>query len=192
MLLAFYKPYDVLSQFTREVETHRTLADYGFAPGVYGIGRLDRDSEGLLLLSDEGVWTDRLLNPKREHPRTYWAQVEGAMTGEAVKALREGVRMKEYRARPCEVRILGEEDPGAVLPPRVPPVRYRASIPTTWVALTLTEGKNRQVRRMTAAVGHPTLRLVRVAIGGLGLRELGLAPGEWRRLSEEEERLVMA
>ena len=126
MLLAFYKPYDVLSQFTREVETHRTLADYGFAPGVYGIGRLDRDSEGLLLLSDEGVWTDRLLNPKREHPRTYWAQVEGAMTGEAVKALREGVRMKEYRARPCEVRILGEEDPGAVLPPRVPPVRYRA------------------------------------------------------------------
>ena len=191
MLLAFYKPYDVLSQFTREVERHRTLADYGFAPGVYGIGRLDRDSEGLLLLSDEGVWTDRLLNPKREHPRTYWAQVEGVMTGEAVKALREGVRMKEYRARPCGVRILDKEDPGVVLPPRVPPVRYRASIPTTWVALTLTEGKNRQVRRMTAAVGHPTLRLVRVAIGGLGLRELGLVPGEWRRLSTEEERLVM-
>jgi 23S rRNA pseudouridine2457 synthase len=191
MLLAFYKPYDVLSQFTREVETHRTLADYGFAPGVYGIGRLDRDSEGLLLLSDEAVWTDRLLNPKREHPRTYWAQVEGAMTGEAVKALREGVRMKEYRARPCGVRILDEEDPGAVLPPREPPVRYRASIPTTWVELTLTEGKNRQVRRMTAAVGHPTLRLVRVRIGGLELREIGLGPGEWRRLSVEEERKVM-
>lgn len=113
------------------------------------------------------------------------------MTGEAVKALREGVRMKEYRARPCGVRILDEEDRGAVLPERVPPVRYRASIPTTWVELTLTEGKNRQVRRMTAAVGHPTLRLVRVRIGGLGLRELGLGPGEWRRLSVEEERKVM-
>jgi len=191
MLLAFYKPYDVLSQFTREVESQRTLADYGFAPGVYGIGRLDRDSEGLLLLSDEAVWTDRLLNPKRGHSRTYWAQVDGAVEMEAVKALREGVRLKEYRARPCGVRVLNAVEPEGVLPERVPPVRYRASIPTTWMELTLTEGKNRQVRRMTAAVGHPTLRLVRVAIGGLGLRELGLAPGEWRRLSAAEERLVM-
>lgn len=192
MLLAFYKPYDVLSQFTREVESHRTLADYGFAPGVYGIGRLDRDSEGLLLLSDEGVWTDRLLNPKRGHPRTYWAQLEGAVGEAAVKALKEGVRMKEYRARPCEVRLLEAGEAEQELPERVPPVRYRASIPTTWVALTLTEGKNRQVRRMTAAVGHPTLRLVRVAVGRLELRELGLVPGEWRKLSAAEERLVMA
>lgn len=191
MLLAFYKPYDVLSQFTREVEGHRTLADYGFAPGLYGIGRLDRDSEGLLLLSDEPVWTDRLLNPKREHPRVYWAQVEGAVEGNAVDALRKGVQMKEYRARPCGVKILEAVETDGELPERVPPVRYRASIPTTWLELTLTEGKNRQVRRMTAAVGHPTLRLVRVRIGGLELRRLGLKPGEWRQLSVEEERLVL-
>lgn len=192
MLLAFHKPYDVLSQFTREVETHRTLAEFGFGPGVYGIGRLDRDSEGLLLLSDEGVWTDRLLDPKRGHPRTYWAQVEGAVGEGALKALRAGVQLKECRARPCGARILPEAKVEGRLAERVPPVRHRASIPTTWVELTMTEGKNRQVRRMTAAAGHPTLRLVRVRIGGLDLWELGLAPGEWRRLSGEEERRVLA
>lgn len=191
MLLAFNKPYDVLSQFTRELPTHRTLADYDFAPGVYGIGRLDRDSEGLLLLSDEAVWTDRLLNPKQAHPRTYWAQVEGKVESVALQSLQKGLRLKDHQTHPCLARVLDEVDPESILPPRVPPVRFRLSLPTSWIELTLTEGKNRQVRRMTAAVGNPTLRLVRVRIGQLDLLDLGLAPGEWKRLSREEEKRVL-
>lgn len=191
MLLAFNKPYDVLSQFTREVITHRTLADYGFPPDVYGVGRLDRDSEGLLLLSDEAAWTDRLLNPKQAHPRTYWVQVEGKVESVALQSLQKGVRLKDHQTRPCLARVLDEVDPESILPPRVPPVRFRLSLPTSWVELTLTEGKNRQVRRMTAAVGNPTLRLVRVRIGQLDLLKLGLAPGEWKRLSREEEKRVL-
>jgi 23S rRNA pseudouridine2457 synthase len=191
MLLAFNKPYDVLSQFTREVITHHTLADYGFPPDVYGVGRLDRDSEGLLLLSDEAAWTDRLLNPKQEHPRTYWAQVEGKVESVALQSLQKGVRLKDHQSRPCLARVLDAVDPVSILPPRVPPVRFRLSLPTSWIELTLTEGKNRQVRRMTAAVGNPTLRLVRVRIGQLDLLELGLAPGEWKRLSREEEKRVL-
>ena len=192
MLLDFTKPFAALSQFTREVETHPTLADFGFAKGVYGIGRLDRDSEGLLLLSDDPSWTDKLLNPRRGHSRTYWAQVDGAADEAALARLRRGVRLKEFTARPCQARLLGAETVEQALWPRVPPVRYRASIPTTWIELELTEGKNRQVRRMTAAVGHPTLRLGRGAIGRLNLLELGLQPGEWRALSQGEEQLVLA
>lgn len=187
MLIALNKPFDVLSQFTREVPEHRTLADLGLPPNVYPIGRLDRDSEGLLLLSDEARWTDRLLNPKRGHPRMYHAQVEGAVTDEALAQLRHGVRLKEFATLPCEARRADTD-----YAPRVPPIRYRAAIPTTWIELTLTEGKNRQVRRMTAAVGFPTLRLIRVQIGALRLDQLHLEPGQWVVLNPEQERLVLS
>lgn len=188
MLLAFHKPYGVLSQFTKEHEQHRVLAEFGFPKQVYAIGRLDVDSEGLLLLSDEAGWNDRLLNPRHAHQRTYHAQVERVMTEEALEKLRCGVELKEFRTLPCEAVLLGE-DPG--YGPRVPPIRERKSVPTSWVELRLVEGKNRQVRRMTAAVGFPTLRLMRVAIGGVTLGGLGLAAGEWRELVEEEKRLVL-
>lgn len=183
MLIALHKPFDVLSQFTRECEHHRTLADLGLPAKVYPIGRLDRDSEGLLLLSDEAHWTDRLLNPKRGHWRTYHAQVEGTVTEEALAHLRQGVHLKEFTTLPAQARRIEPTHAD-----RVPPIRHRQSIPTTWIELSLTEGKNRQVRRMTAAVGFPTLRLIRVAIGGLTLQ---LPPGEWRPLSKAEEKLVL-
>ena len=188
MLLAFHKPFDVLSQFTQEHPSHRTLAEFGFPPEVYPIGRLDRDSEGLILLSDEARWTDRLLNPRHGHPRTYHSQVEGLISDEALAQLRRGVRLKEFTTLPCKARRLDTEPDHA---PRNPPIRYRASIPTSWIELELTEGKNRQVRRMTAAVGSPTLRLIRVRIGGLGLDRLKLPPGEWRALTRSEEQAVL-
>ena len=187
MLIALHKPYDVLSQFTRELPEHRTLADLGLPPDVYPIGRLDRDSEGLLLLSDEARWTDRLLNPKHGHPRTYHAQVEGTVTPEALELLQRGIRLKEFTTLPCQARCV-EAD----YPPRNPPIRYRKAIPTSWIELTLTEGKNRQVRRMTAAAGFPTLRLIRVAIGGLRLESLVLEPGQWRVLTAGEQDLILA
>lgn len=188
MLIAFNKPFDVLSQFTREHPSHHTLAEYGFPQRVYPVGRLDRDSEGLLLLSDEAHWNDRLLNPRHAHPRTYHAQVEGEITDAALAALRAGgIDLKDFRTLPCRARRLDGEP---AHPPRVPPVRYRKSVPTSWVELTLTEGKNRQVRRMTAAVGFPTLRLVRVSIGRLALEALGLAPGQWIELDAAQTRLV--
>jgi 23S rRNA pseudouridine2457 synthase len=189
MLLAFHKPYDVLSQFTMEQPGQRTLAEFGFPSQVYPIGRLDRDSEGLLLLSDEAHWTDRLLNPKRGHPRSYHAQVDGAPTDATLLPLKRGLVMKDYRALPCLAKIL---TPQPDYPPRDPPVRYRKEIPTTWLELTLTEGKNRQVRKMTAAIGHPTLRLIRVAIGQLQLPSLQLAPGAWIHLSPAQQQLVLA
>ena len=189
MLIALYKPFDVLSQFTQEHPSHRTLAEFGFAPNVYPIGRLDRDSEGLLLLSDQPHWTDRLLNPRRWHPRAYHAQVEGLVSDEALASLRRGVRLKEFNTLPCKAQRL---DPEPAHPPRDPPIRYRASIPTSWVELQLTEGKNRQVRRMTAAVGFPTLRLIRVRIGALTLADLALKPGEWRVLTLSEEKAVLS
>ncbi len=190
MLIAFYKPFDVLSQFTRDVPTHHTLAEFGFGPGVYPIGRLDRDSEGLLLLSDEARWTDLLLNPKRAHPRTYHAQVEGLVEDSALLALRRGgLDLKDFRTRPCLATRLDTEPEH---PPRSPPIRYRKSIPTTWLELTLTEGKNRQVRRMTATVGSPTLRLIRVAMGGLTISDLGLTPGKWRPLTPAEVQRLLA
>ena len=188
MLLALYKPFGVLSQFTQEHPSHRTLAEFGFPPDVYPIGRLDRDSEGLILLSDEARWTDRLLNPKRAHPRAYHSQLEGLISDDALAKLQRGVRLKEFTTLPCKARRL---DPAPAHPPRDPPIRYRASIPTSWLELELTEGKNRQVRRMTAAIGFPTLRLIRVRIGKLTLGSLQLEPGKWRALSKGEEQLAL-
>jgi len=186
MLIAFHKPFDVLSQFTRELPEHRTLADFSLPKGVYPIGRLDRDSEGLLLLSDEKPLVDRLLHPRHEHPRTYWVQVEGEVEETALRKLGDGTLVIQgHRVAKARVRRLAEEP---LLEPRVPPIRYRASIPTSWIALTLIEGKNRQVRRMTAAVGFPTLRLVRGAIGDFPLE--GLPQGQWRELTAADRRLL--
>lgn len=189
MLIAFHKPYDVLSQFTADHPGQRTLAEFGFGRAVYGIGRLDRDSEGLLLLSDDPAWTDRLLNPRRSHPREYHVQVEGSPTAENLAALARGVVIQGRHTRPSAARLL---DPTPPWPPRVPPIRVRQTVPDAWISLELTEGRNRQVRRMTAVVGLPTLRLIRVRIGHLDLARLGLGPGEWRILTRAEEQAVLA
>lgn len=208
MLLAFHKPYGVLSRFTPEQPGQRTLAEFGFPPRVYPIGRLDADSEGLLLLSDEPGLTARLLDPRHAHPREYWVQVERIPSPEALDRLQRGVRIGNYLTRPCRVwrlepppRVLAAAaepdrtpiaigpDPPAILPARLPPIRYRKTVPDCWLALELTEGKNRQVRRMTAAIGHPTLRLLRVRIGAFWLGHL--PPGQWRELNEQERRAVL-
>jgi 23S rRNA pseudouridine2457 synthase len=187
MLLALNKPYGMLSQFTPDREGQVTLAACGFPPAVYPLGRLDLDSEGLLLLSDEAGLNTRLLDPEHGHERTYHAQVEGSVTDEAMERLRKGgLSIQGHLTRPCRVRRIGPNHPD-----RDPPIRYRAAIPTSWLELTLTEGKNRQVRRMTAAVGFPTLRLMRMAIGALDLASLALGPGEWRELTASERRLVL-
>ncbi len=174
MIVAFHKPYGVVSQFT-PLAGHPTLADFGLPKGVYPCGRLDHDSEGLLLLSDDGALARRLTDPRFGHPRTYLAQVERIPAAGALERLASGLTLKDGPTRPCKVRLLKEEPS---LPPRDPPIRQRKSVPTAWLELTLTEGRNRQVRRMTAAVGHPTLRLVRARIGRLSLE--GLEPGRWR------------
>lgn len=174
---AFYKPYGVLSQFTPE-GGHDGLKSFGFPPDVYAAGRLDHDSEGLLLLTDDGKFIKKLLDPKFAHPRSYLAQVDGSVTPQALKQLENGVVIGGYKTKPCRAEAV---DMPPDLPERVPPIRYRKNIPTSWIRLTLTEGKNRQVRRMTAAVGFPTLRLVRVCIGKLTLD--GLQPGTWRPVS---------
>lgn len=187
MILAFHKPYGVLSQFTKEAPHHRTLAEFGFPSGVYPIGRLDADSEGLLLLSDEKSLVDHLLNPVNRHPRSYWSQVEGIPTSSGLQTLmRGGLNIRGYNALPCRVRCLNKEPD---IPPRQPPIRYRATIPTSWLELTLVEGKNRQVRRMTAAIGNPTLRLIRFKIGNFSLNKL--QPGIWKELNSHERRLIM-
>ena len=187
MILAFNKPYGVLSQFTPDGSPNRTLAGFGFPKGVYPIGRLDADSEGLLLLSDEAGLNTRLLDPERGHCRRYWAQVERIPTAEGLAQLAAGVTIQEYKTRPCKAWIL---DPQPEVPPRDPPIRVRKNVPDCWIALELTEGKNRQVRRMTAAIGHPTLRLLRVRIGSLDLGEL--PSGQWRELGPEERDMVFA
>jgi len=169
------KPYGVLSQFTGE-DGVRTLAEYVDVPGVYAAGRLDKDSEGLLVLTDDGALQQRIASPGRKTPKCYWAQVEGAVDEAAVAALAAGVQLKDGRTRPATVRNMEPPE----LWPRDPPIRERKSIPTSWVELEIVEGKNRQVRRMTAAVGFPTLRLVRVRVGRWSLD--GLAPGELRTL----------
>ena len=175
--IALHKPYGVLSQFTGE-SGQRTLASFGLPPGVYAAGRLDRDSEGLLLLTDDGPLIRRLLDPRHGHPRRYLAQVDGAPGDDALAALAAGPLLNDGPTRRCQVeRAVLDTEPL----PRDPPIRVRRSIPTTWLRLTLTEGRNREVRRMTAAVGHPTLRLIREAIGALELT--GLAPGEWRTVA---------
>ena len=186
MILMFHKPYGVLSQFTKEEPEHRTLAEFGFPKSVYPIGRLDWDSEGLLLLSDKKEWNDKLLNPRHAHPRTYHAQVEGIATEEAMAGLRKGVVILGEKTKPCEARLI--DDPGYAA--RSVPIRFRLNVPTSWVELKLTEGKNRQVRRMTAAAGFPTLRLVRRAIGGLELGDL--EPGEKRELDTTDIRRLLS
>jgi len=190
VLLAINKPYGVLSQFTPEPgSAWRTLADFGLPKNVYPIGRLDADSEGLLLLTDEPGLNTRLLDPKHAHRREYWVQVERIPADAALAQLARGVKIGDHLTLPCRAWRL---DPPPVLPLRDPPVRYRKTVPDGWIALELTEGKNRQVRRMTAAVGHPTLRLVRGRIGELDLLALKLAPGAWRELSKDERDLVFA
>ena len=176
MLIAFNKPFGVMCKFRPE-PGRATLAEYIKVPSVYPAGRLDTDSEGLLLLTDDGVLQARIANPRHKLDKTYWAQVEGVPTEAALNALRSGVDLGEFITKPAKARIIDEP---ANLWPRDPPIRYRAKIPTTWLELTLREGKNRQVRRMTARVGFPTLRLVRAAIGTVSVESL--PPGAWREI----------
>ncbi|MGE3691012.1 MAG: pseudouridine synthase [Novosphingobium sp.] len=175
-LIAFNKPYGVLCQFTDGAEgpARQTLSDYVQVPGVYPAGRLDRDSEGLMLLTGDGRLQARIADPRFKTAKTYLVQVEGEVTEESLVRLRRGVRLKDGMTLPAEAERI--DDPK--LWPRDPPVRFRKTVPDCWLKLTIREGRNRQVRRMTAAVGHPTLRLVRWAIGGWALD--GLAPGEWK------------
>jgi 23S rRNA pseudouridine2457 synthase len=205
VLIAFHKPYGVLSQFTSDGSPNRPLAEFGFPKNVYAIGRLDADSEGLLLLSDEAKWNDRLLNPRHAHEREYWAQVERIPTPEALDKLQKGLVIQGHKTLPCRAWLL-EPQPEIVaatppsqsshsdkasppqVHPRNPPIRFRKSVPDCWIGLELVEGKNRQVRRMTAAIGHPTLRLLRVRIGNFWLGDL--PPGQWRELFPAEQRLV--
>jgi 23S rRNA pseudouridine2457 synthase len=212
VLIAFNKPYGVLSQFTAEMPGQRTLAEFGFAKNIYPIGRLDADSEGLLLLSDEPELNERLLHPRHAHEREYWAQVERIPAPEALQKLSRGVVIQGRKSLPCRAWVLDPQpvaasrqiaanffpetmaalcrDPAApVIPPRDPPIRFRKSIPDCWIGLELIEGKNRQVRRMTAAIGHPTLRLVRVRIGALELGDL--AVGQWQALSEHDRKSAL-
>ena len=186
MLLAFHKPFGVVSQFTPDGSKHRTLADFGFPTGVYPIGRLDAESEGLLLLSDEPALNARLLLPSRAHQREYWAQVERVPSAEALAQMARGLVIGGRQTLPCRAWL---PDPQPEIAPRIAPIRFRKNVADTWLALELIEGKNHQVRRMTAAIGHPTLRLLRVRIGRL---ELGaLAAGKWVALGAAERELVL-
>jgi 23S rRNA pseudouridine2457 synthase len=172
MLILFNKPYGVLTQFT-DAQGRETLADYINLKGVYAAGRLDRDSEGLLLLTDDGRLQHRLTDPRRKRWKRYWVQVEGIADSDTITQLQQGIQLKDGATLPAKVRPIDEPD----LWPRHPPIRYRASIPTSWLEIQLREGRNRQIRRMTAAVGHPTLRLIRVAMDRWRLKNL--QPGEW-------------
>ena len=208
VFIAFHKPFGVLSQFTGESPANRTLAEFGFPKNVYPIGRLDADSEGLLLLSDEPEWNEKLLHPRHAHEREYWAQVEKIPTPESLKKLEKGVMIQGRKTLPCHAWLLEPQpeissvaaDVSRLHIPisqsglasaatkvkifqRNPPIRLRKSVPDCWIGLELVEGKNRQVRRMTAAIGHPTLRLIRVRIGNFRLGDL--PPGQWRILMAE-------
>ncbi|HVY69971.1 MAG TPA: pseudouridine synthase [Verrucomicrobiae bacterium] len=187
MLLAFHKPFGVLSQFTPDGSPNRPLAEFGFPANVYALGRLDADSEGLLLLSDEPGLNNRLLAPSRKHTREYWAQVERIPTPAALAQLSHGVVVQGRKTLPCRAWML---EPQPLVPPRDPPIRFRKNVPDCWIALELVEGKNRQVRRMTAAIGHPTLRLLRARVGRFWLGEL--QPGTWRELNPPERDSVFA
>ncbi|MEO0401307.1 MAG: rRNA large subunit pseudouridine synthase E [Pseudomonadota bacterium] len=178
--LLFNKPFGVLPQFTDKGSAgspRPTLSQYIDVPGVYPAGRLDRDSEGLMVLTDDGALQARIAHPKYKAPKTYWVQVEGTITSDAIRALAGGVTLKDGPTKPAKARAL---DPPTHLWPRDPPIRVRKSVPDSWIELTLGEGRNRQVRRMTAHVGFPTLRLIRVRIGAWGLD--GLAPGTWQQV----------
>ena len=181
MLIAFNKPYGVLCQFTdRSVPPRRTLAEFDLPAGVYAAGRLDFDSEGLLLLTDDGALAHRLTDPAHKQPKTYLVQVEGAPVEAQLAALRAGVALNDGPTRPAEARLID----APALWPRDPPVRVRRTVPDAWLELTISEGRNRQVRRMTAAVGLPTLRLVRIAVGPYALESL--APGHWRPVGSRQ------
>src|SRR5438046_9547983 len=186
MLLAFHKPYGVLSQFTPDGSPNRTLAEFGFPKNVYPIGRLDADSEGLLLLTDEPALNQKLLHPRNAHEREYWAQVERTPTPEALRQLEKGMIVQDRKTLPCRAWIL---EPQPEIAPRDPPIRFRKTVPTCWLGLELIEGKNRQVRRMTAAIGHPALRLLRVRIGGLSLDVLRV--GTWKVSGDQERQAVL-
>jgi 23S rRNA pseudouridine2457 synthase len=187
VVIAFHKPFGVLSQFTPDGSPHRPLSEFSFPKDVYPVGRLDSDSEGLLLLSDEAALNEKLLHPRHGHRRTYWAQVERVPEQNELDQLARGVVLQGRKTLPCRAWVL---HPQPELPPRTPPIRYRKSVPTTWVGLELGEGKNRQVRRMTAAVGYPTLRLIRVQIGSLPLGEL--PAGEWKVLTRDQCQMLFA
>lgn len=187
MILAFHKPYGVLSQFTLDGSANRPLSEFGLPKDVYAVGRLDADSEGLLILSDEKALVEKLLHPRQRHPRCYWAQVERVPEKSALDQLASGVAIKGHHTAPCRAWLL---DPQPVIPPRDPPIRFRKSVPDCWMALELTEGKNRQVRRMGAAVGHPVLRLIRKQIGRFELGDL--ASGSWCELSQTERAALLA
>ncbi len=172
------KPYGILSQFTSE-EEHRNLSEFGLPSDIYAAGRLDKDSEGLLLLTNDGPFIKKFLD---SHPRTYWVQVERVPTEEDLHILRNGVKIKGGNTSPCLVK--------SIQPPSVkernPPIRFRKKVPTSWIEITLTEGKNRQVRRMTAKIGFPTLRLIRVGLGKIKLKDLDLLPGRWIEIEKNQ------
>jgi len=208
VLIAFHKPFGVLSQFTSDGSPNRALAEFGFPKNAWPIGRLDADSEGLLLLSDETEWNEKLLHPRHAHEREYWAQVEKIPSPESLRKLEKGISIQGRKTLPCRAWILkpqpevwrgeatdepdhslqgtarGDARP-TKLHPRHPPIRFRKSVPDCWIGLELVEGKNRQVRKMTAAIGHPTLRLLRVRIGNFWLGDL--PPGKWKILSATDE-----
>jgi len=186
MLIAFNKPYGVISQFTPDGSPNRTLSEFGFPKNVYPIGRLDADSEGLLLLSEEPELNQRLLHPKHAHEREYWVQVERIPTAETLNNLGRGVIVQGRKTLPSRAWML---EPQPDVPPREPPIRVRKTVHDCWIGLELIEGKNRQVRRMTAAVGHPTLRLLRVRIGSFTMG--GIEPGKWKALSPAERQLAL-
>ena len=179
MLIAFNKPFGVACKFSSE-PGRKTLADFVDVRGVYPAGRLDTDSEGLLLLTDDGVLQARITEPKHDMAKVYWTQVEGSPSVAALEQLRRGVSLGDFTTRPANADLIEEPQE---LWPRNPPIRYRAKIPATWLELTIREGKNRQVRRMTAKVGFPTLRLIRAAIGKVSVQ--GLAPGTWREIGPD-------
>ncbi len=181
--ILFHKPFGVLSQFTPE-DGARSLKEFNLPSDVYAAGRLDKDSEGLLLLTNDGLLIERLLNPKSDKPKTYWVLVERVPTEEELEKMRRGLKIEDYLTKPCKVQIL---DPQPDVPPRDPPVRVRKTVQDIWLEITITEGKNRQVRKMSAAIGHPTLRLIRKKLGQM---ELGnLLPGEWKEISAQEIKL---
>lgn len=177
--ITFYKPFGVLTQFTGE-EDDKTLADFNFPEDVYAAGRLDKDSEGLLVLTDDGIFNQRLTNPKSDKEKTYWVQVENIPTEISLTEMRKGLKIKNYITKKCKVKIIKSPK----VPERTPPIRERKNIPTCWLEIKISEGKNRQVRRMTAKIGHPTLRLIRVGMGKYQLKNL--VPGNWNYVKKED------